>query len=490
MSNGRWLRSTGAGGTDPQAMERELKNMSDARIDAAGLDKAMLRVVLLSSLGGALEFYDFVIFGVFGAYVSDAFFPTASPAVSQVRTLAVFAAGYLARPIGGLVFGRRGDRQGRRGSFLLSLGTMSAATVGMGLVPGYATGGLASVIVFVLLRLVQGFCLGGELPGAITYAVEVVPRRHQALACGLIFGCVSSGVLLATGVSQALHLLLGPAAMAAWGWRVAFLVGGLLGGASWALRRSLEESPAFLLMKARLHGVGPGGRMGGGKRGPLSELLRTHRARLLVGIAVTGIVPLFNGLLFAHMSGYLVRLLSYPPGSVAGGLNIASAATAVTLVIAGLVADRWSPLGVFRIGCVLLAVGAMPAFVALVGHELPVSVMFLLIGLSACFTHGSFAFLLADLFPAEVRFSGVALAMNLSAVMFSALGPLLAGMLILWTGWLAVPGLLVAGAAALALGASMLLPRLGGTLGRGSDLAGAGGGVASREAPVPLAGVA
>ena len=444
--------------------------MSDARGNAPGLDKAVVRVVLLSSLGGALEFYDFVIFGVFGAYISDAFFPTASPAVSQVRTLAVFAAGYLARPVGGLVFGRRGDRQGRRGSFLLSLGAMSAATVAMGLVPGYATGGLASVAVFVLLRLVQGFCLGGELPGAITYAVEVVPRRHQAFACGLIFACVSSGVLLATGVSQALHLLLEPRSMAAWGWRVAFLVGGLLGGASWALRRTLEESPAFLRMKRRLHGAGPGGKA----REPLRELLRRHRTRVVVGIAVTGIVPLFNGLLFAHMSGYLSRLLFYPPASVAAGLNIASAATAVALVVAGLVADRWSPLGVFRIGCFLLAVGAMPAFMALAGHELPLAVMFLLIGLSACFTHGTFAFLLADLFPAEVRFSGVALAMNLSAVIFSALGPLLAGMLILWTGWLAVPGLLVTGAAALSLGASVLLPRLGGTLGNRPDAAGAG----------------
>ena len=445
--------------------------------EAAGLDRAALRVVLLSSLGGALEFYDFVVFGVFGAYISAAFFPAGDPVVSQVQALAVFAVGYLARPVGGLVFGRRGDRRGRRGSFMLSLGAMSAATAAMGLVPGYAVGGLASTAVFVLLRLVQGFCLGGELPGAITYAVEVAPRRHAALACGLVFGCVSAGVLLATGVSQALHLLLGPAGVAAWGWRVAFLIGGLLGGASWALRRSLEESPAFLRMKTRLHGDA----LGGSAAAPLAELMRTHRARLLAGIAATGIVPMFNGLLFAHMGGYLARLLSYPPASVAAGLNIASAATAAALVAGGLLADRWSPLGVFRIGCAVLALGAMPAYLSLVVHGLPLGATFLLIGLSACFTHGTFAFLLADLFPTEVRFSGVALAMNLGAVIFGALGPLLAGTLILWTGWLAVPGVLVAAAAVLALGASAALPRLSGQL----DEAGSGSASAGAPRRVP-----
>lgn len=436
--------------------------MWSTRADAAGLDRAALRVVLLSSLGGALEFYDFVVFGVFGAYISAAFFPADNPVVSQVQALAVFAAGYLARPVGGLVFGRRGDRQGRRGSFLLSLGAMSAATAAMGLVPGYATGGLASTVIFVLLRLVQGFCLGGELPAAITYVVEVAPRRHAALACGLVFGCVSAGVLLATGVSQALHLLLGSAGMVTWGWRVAFLTGGLLGGVSWLLRRSLEESPAFLRMKARLRRDTPSG----SAAGPLTKLMQAHRARLLAGVVATGVVPTFNGLLFAHMGGYLVRLLSYPPASVAAGLNIAAAATAITLVIACLVADRWSPLGMFRIGCAMLALGAVPAYLALVAHELPLGIMFLLIGLSACFTHGTFAFLLADLFPTEVRLSGVALAMNLGAVVFSALGPLLAGMLILWTGWLAVPGTLVAAAAVLALGASVVLPGLSGQLER------------------------
>ena len=422
-----------------------------------GVDRAALRVVLLSSLGGALEFYDFVVFGVFNAFISAAFFPSGDAATSQLKGLALFGAGYLARPLGGLLFGRRGDRSGRRGSFMLSLGLMSAATAAMGLVPSYAAGGIASTALFVALRLLQGFCLGGELPGAITYAVEVVPRRHATLACGLVFGCVSSGVVLAAGVAAALSLALGGAGVAAWGWRIAFLIGGGLGGVSWLLRRSLEESPAFLRMRARLEGDAVG-------RGPLAELLANHRGRLLAGIAATGIVTTFNGLLFAHMAGYLLGL-RYAGPSIAAALTIASAVTAVTLVAATWVGDRWTPLGVYRIGCVVLAGAAVPAYRAIAAHGMPLTEMFFLIGLSACFTHGTFALLLADLFPTRIRFSGVALSMNLGAVAFTALSPLLAATLVARTGWLPAPGVLIVVAALLALVATLFLPRLSGQLG-------------------------
>ncbi len=208
-----------------------------------GLDRAGLRVVLIASLGGALEFYDFIVFGTFAAYISRAFFPASDPLVSLLSTFAVFAVGYLSRPLGGLLFGWRGDRAGRRESFMLSLATMSLATIAMGLLPGYASIGAWASAGFVLLRVVQGFCLGGELPGAITYAVEVVPVRHATLACGVVFGCVSAGVLLATGVSALLHAILPAELMEGWGWRIAFLIGG---GCS---RRSLPISRARCLIR-------------------------------------------------------------------------------------------------------------------------------------------------------------------------------------------------------------------------------------------------
>jgi MHS family proline/betaine transporter-like MFS transporter len=427
------------------------------------IDRAALWVVFLSSLGGALEFYDFIVFGTFAAYISKAFFPANDPTVSLLLTFGLFAAGYLARPVGGIVFGGRGDRIGRRHSFLLSLAIMSMATIGMGLVPSYATGGVGSTVVFIALRLVQGFCLGGELPGAITYAVEVVPQRRATLACGLVFGCVSAGVLVATAVNLVLSSTLSAEAMQDWGWRVAFFIGGLLGVGSWMLRRALEESPAFLRMRRRLTEETAAGR---GQRGPLAELFVRHWQRIVVGICATCIVAAFNGLLFAHMGAYLGRSLNYPPSSIGAALNISSAAISISLVVACWIADMVPRRLVFQLGCLAIALGAFPAYSAMVDKSMPLPMLFFWIGLGACATHGTFAAILADLFPTRVRFSGVAFSLNIGAVVFSGIGPLFATWLIGATGQLTSPAFILVGSATLSFFAAFLLPRYSGQIGR------------------------
>src|SRR5690242_5016966 len=167
------------------------------------------RIVLLASLGGTLEFYDFVIFGIFAKDIADAIFPVGSPLVSLMASFAAFATGYLARPIGGIVLSHYGDRYGRRRVFLWSVFVMSGATLGMGLVPTYARLGAGASALMVALRLIQGFCLGGELPGALTYVVETAPDVAP-LVCGVVFACVTTGVAVATGVNLAVRAALAP----------------------------------------------------------------------------------------------------------------------------------------------------------------------------------------------------------------------------------------------------------------------------------------
>src|SRR5262245_48784829 len=193
------------------------------------------RIVLLASLGGTLEFYDFVIFGVFAKDIADAIFPSATPLVSLMASFAAFAAGYLARPIGGIVLSHFGDRYGRRRVFLVSIFVMSGATLGMGLVPPFARWGAAAGALMVTLRLVQGFCLGGELPGALTYVVETASRRAP-FVCGVVFSCVTLGVAAATGISLAVRTWLPPELVPSIGWRMAFVLGGLGGLLSFVLR--------------------------------------------------------------------------------------------------------------------------------------------------------------------------------------------------------------------------------------------------------------
>src|SRR5215212_10956496 len=186
-----------------------------------GIGAAGWRIVLLASLGGTLEFYDFVIFGIFAKDIADAIFPNPTPLVSLMVSFAAFAAGYLARPIGGIVLSHFGDRYGRRRVFLISIFVMSGATLGMGLVPSFARWGVAASALMVGLRLLQGFCLGGELPGALTYVVETAPR-HAPFVCGVVFSCVTLGVAAATGVSLAVRTWLPPDLVPSLGWRLAF----------------------------------------------------------------------------------------------------------------------------------------------------------------------------------------------------------------------------------------------------------------------------
>ena len=240
------------------------------RISAAGW-----RIVLLASLGGTLEFYDFVIFGIFAKDIADAIFPNPTPLISLMVSFAAFAAGYLARPIGGIVLSHFGDRYGRRRVFLISIFVMSGATLGMGLVPSFATWGPAASVLMVVLRLVQGFCLGGELPGALTYVVETAPRQAP-FVCTVVFSCVTLGVAMATGVSLAVRTWLPAELVATLGWRIAFVLGGLGGLLSFALRRSLEESPEFARMKQLA------------SRQPFRELLQTHLGRVAVGVCGAG----------------------------------------------------------------------------------------------------------------------------------------------------------------------------------------------------------
>ena len=143
------------------------------------LGRSQWRVVALASLGGSLEYYDFIIYGIFAQYIAKQFFPATDPYVSLILSFSVLALGFLARPLGGILLSALGDRLGRRPVFLASLFCTTAATILIGLLPSYATLGLAAPLLLVGLRLVQGICLGGELPGALTYAVEAAPRRGQ-----------------------------------------------------------------------------------------------------------------------------------------------------------------------------------------------------------------------------------------------------------------------------------------------------------------------
>ncbi len=416
-----------------------------------GISKAGWKIVLLASLGGTLEFYDFVVFGVFARDIAEAIFPSSTPIVSLMASFGAFAAGYLARPIGGIVLSHFGDRYGRRTVFLLSLFVMSAATLGMGLVPTYASWGVWASLLMVTLRLVQGFCIGGELPGALTYVVETAPK-HAPFVCGLVFACVTLGVAVASGVSLGVRTWLSPELVPLYGWRIAFVLGGLAGLLSFLMRRAMEESPEFARMKALA------------SKRPFGDVLQTHRWEVVVGIGSLAATGAFNGLFFALMPAYLSGVLQYSARDAVIAQTVGVVVHAAAILAIGRLADRLSPRLMIGAGSAALILLAFPFYNALASRAIGLVPAMILAALVASLVNGTFAVLLTDLFPTRIRFTGVALVFNVAFTLFSGTAPLVATTLIRDTGMSTAPAWVMIGAGVLTLLASVGLGRIGGNV--------------------------
>jgi MFS family permease len=427
---------------------------------AATLSRADWRLILLASLGGALEFYDFVVYSQFARYIGLNFFPNDDEMVSLIVSFGVFAVGYFARPLGGIFFSHIGDRIGRRRVLIITILAMSAATAGIGLLPTYAQWGIGASILLVLLRIVQGFCLGGELPGAISYVVETAPRR-SGFSVGVVFFCVNSGVLLAALLNVVVHQALSVEEIGAWGWRIGFLVGGGLGLISFFLRLSLEESKEF----ARIRSVA------GASAVPIAELLRTHLRAVLVGVAILAVTAGFNGLLFA-MPAFLQQTMGYEAARASEAQTVALAIMSAGLLFVAWLSDRVPRKPLALAGTALLVVLAWPFFAAAQSRSVDLSVLFALGGVVGSICAGTVIAISADLFPTRIRFSGVALSYNLAFTLFSGLAPVTAALLADSTGVAATAAYYMIGCAALSFVAALVMHRYDGRI--LADLAGDG----------------
>jgi MFS family permease len=409
-------------------------------------------VILLASLGGALEFYDFVVYSQFAQYIGRNFYPNDDAMVSLVVSFSVFAVGYLARPIGGVFFSHIGDRIGRRRVLIITILTMSAATVGIGLLPTYAQWGVGASAALVLLRIVQGFCLGGELPGAIAYVVETAPRR-STFSVGIVFCCVNSGVGLAALLNLVVHQTLTVEEIAAWGWRIGFLVGGALGIASFLLRLTLEESKEFSRIRA----------VAGASAVPVAEVLRRYPLAVIVGVGILAVTAGFNGLLFA-MPAFLPQTMGYAPVAAIIAQNVALVILSFGLLFVSWLGDIVSRRGIILLGTALAMALSLPFFEAAQAHGVSLIALFALVGIVASIYNGVSIGMAADLFPTRIRFTGVALSFNIAFTFLSGLAPVGAALLARQTGVPANAAYIMIGCAALSFLAGLVIHRFDGQI--------------------------
>lgn len=418
-----------------------------------GESKRSWKTVILASLGGSLEMYDFIIYGVFAAEISRQFFPGTDPLVSLIGAFGVFAIGYASRPLGGIILSSLGDRYGRRVVLLISVFAMSVSTVAVSLTPGYATIGIAAPILLVVFRFSQGFFLAGELPCAITYVVEEVPERG-GFVTGIVIFCAISGILMATLVNLGIHSALPPAAVDAYGWRIAFGLGGFIGFASYWVRASLEESQEF--QKMRSHA----------SKRPFRQLLASHPIQIAVAVGVASIVNGSNSLLFVVLPSYFARVLHYDADSLSIAQNAGIASMAVSLFLFARLSDSVPSHLIHRAGACLMLLGSFPLYEALISHHISLLAGFVLMGIAGGFVSGTYGFLLADLFPTQIRFSGVALSLNLATALFTGMTPLIVTQLLRMTGSLTAPAMYAAAVAAIAIFAGIFIKRYSGNISR------------------------
>ena len=294
---------------------------------------SMKRVVIASSAGTAFEWYDFFIFGALAGTISKVFFAGLDPTAALIAALGLFAAGFAFRPLGALIFGVVGDRLGRKGAFLITVSLMGGATFAIGLLPTYASAGIAAPILLILLRILQGIALGGEYGGAAIYVAEHAEDSKRGAATGWIQSSASFGLLAALLVILATRTWIGEESFAAWGWRVPFLVSLVLLAISVWMRFKLSESPAFAKLKAE----------GDVCQAPLREAFGDRRNLRQVLIAFFGIMCAQGAVWYAtffYMQVYLGRSLGLAEPTVNRLLIVMTLVSAPLYVFFGWLSDR------------------------------------------------------------------------------------------------------------------------------------------------------
>lgn len=308
--------------------------------------RATRGVVAAAVAGNALEFYDFVTYAFFAVYIGRAFFPASTAYASLLLSVAVFGIGFLARPLGGVVFGAMGDRVGRRASLIWTIVLMTVGTLGVALTPSYASIGLAAPLIVVVARLVQGLALGGEIGPSSAFLVEAAPAGRRGLYASWQLGSQGAGILVAGLLGLGFSHALSHQDMLAWGWRVPFLLGLLIVPLALVLRRAMPET---------LHEqTGAGTRQAQGARKPSAGLVL-----VAIGVILGGTVSTYLG---NYMTTYAITTLKMPPAVAMGATVAVGLCTLVFSVAGGWLSDRYGRKPVMLWPRVAAAVLTVPAF--------------------------------------------------------------------------------------------------------------------------------
>jgi MFS family permease len=402
------------------------------------------KVATAAAAASAVEWYDYFIFGIAAALVlGGEFFPSSSPVAGVLAAFATFAVGFLARPLGGIIAGQLGDRKGRKPMLVLALTTMGLATVAIGVLPSYDTIGIAAPILLVLLRVVQGIAVGAQWGGAMLMATEYAPEGKRGLYGSLVQLGVPIGVVTSNVVFLAVERTTSASAFADWGWRVPFAVGLLVLGLAWYIHARVEETPEF---RAAERALAEQEKKTGAERSPLRTVLRHHLSTVLLAAASFAVNTATFYIVITGVLDYTTRELGMEHGPVLTVSLLVSLTQFVLIPGAAALSDRVGRVRIYAIGAAGLLVWAVPMFLLID----TASLWWLAVGtfVTSCFLsimYGPQAALFAELFTAEMRYTGASLGYQIAAVFGGGLAPFLMVLLLEAAGTsLAVSGYIMA----------------------------------------------
>lgn len=385
--------------------------------------RSHLHVVIASMMGTTVEWYDFFLYGVCSAIIfPQMFFPASDPAAGTMLSLATFAVGFIARPLGGFVFGHFGDLVGRKQVLVASLLMAGASTFAIGLLPGYQTIGVTAPILLVALRLIQGFAVGGEWGGAILIVSESGDSKRRGFWTSWPQAGAPAGQLLANGLLALLALVQSEETFTAWGWRVPFLLSAVLIVIGLYVRLTVEESPLFRAAQARAAER----KATSGPRLPVIEVFRRYPRELLTIIGARLAENVSYYVFTVVISTYMKITFGVPSSFVLGAVLIGTVVHLAAMVFWGAVSDRIGRRPVYIIGAV--GVGSWVfAFFALLNQQsfgltvVAVAVALFLQGAM----YGPQAAMLSEMFDTRIRYSGMSIGYNLAAVAAGGLAPII-----------------------------------------------------------------
>lgn len=406
------------------------------------------KTLLAGAIGNVLEWYDFALYGYFAPVFASLFFPSDRLSDSLISAFGVFAVGFLARPLGALLFGHLGDTLGRRTALAWSILLMAVPTCLVGLLPTYEAIGAAAPIALTLCRFLQGLSVGGEFTGSATFLVEHAASAQRGYVGSWAGFSAQVGALLGSGVGALLAASLTAEALHQWGWRIPFIMGGFIAVAGWYVRTRVPESPDFEAIR----------RAGRLTTSPARDVCLTQRPAVA---KVIGLVWLHGGafyLLYVYGTTYLATVTALPLATVLALNTGCMTLLALLIPLTGAWSDRIGQTPLLIAGAAGLALLSYPLFLWLTSGNLPrmVTAQALLTLLVACYM-GPFFAAVAELFPVPQRYTGLSVGYNIGSALFGGTAPLIATLSIEWSGNDLAPAFYLSLCAAVSLAVALTL---------------------------------